>query len=63
MPVPHFGHFPFNAGLPFFKVTFTAFGSSCFALHLTQYIVAIDSLHLLLETLNEFMSVVFLRPA
>jgi len=41
IPVPHTGHLPFIAGLPFFSVTGTAFGSSCFALHFTQYIVAI----------------------
>lgn len=35
--VPHTGHVPFVAGLPFFKVT--GFGSfiSRFALHFTQY--------------------------
>jgi len=47
IPVPQVGHFPFNAGFPFFKVTFVAFGSSFFARHFTQYIVAIVCFHLL----------------
>ena len=38
IPVPHTGHLPFIAGLPFFMVTGCAFGSSRFARHLTQYI-------------------------
>lgn len=47
IPVPHVGHLPFIAGLPFFKVTATAAGSSFFARHFTQYIVAIVVIHLL----------------
>lgn len=35
------GHFPFIAGFPFFIVTFTAAGSSLFARHFTQYMLAI----------------------
>jgi len=46
IPVPHVGHLPFIAGLPFFKVTATAAGSSFFARHFTQYIVAIVVIHL-----------------
>ena len=41
IPVPHVGHLPFIAGLPFLSVTGTAFGSSLFSRHFTQYIVAI----------------------
>ena len=41
IPVPQTGHLPLRAGLPFFMVTFCAFASSLFALHLTQYIDAI----------------------
>jgi len=40
IPVPQTGHLPFIAGLPFFIVTASAFGSSRFARHLTQYISA-----------------------
>lgn len=47
IPVPQTGHLPFIAGLPFFIVTFTALGSSRFARHFTQYMVAIVSFHLL----------------
>lgn len=42
IPVPQTGHLPFIAGLPFFIVTASAFGSSRFARHLTQYISAMD---------------------
>lgn len=45
MPVPQTGHFPFMAFFPFFIVTAWALGSSLFALHFTQYIDAINSLH------------------
>ncbi len=41
MPVPQVGHFPFKAGLPFLRVTLSGFSTSFFALHFTQYIVAI----------------------
>lgn len=41
--VPQTGHLPFIAGLPFFMVTATASGSSLFARHFTQYILAIIS--------------------
>ena len=42
MPVPHTGHLPFIAGLPFFMVTLTALGSSLLVRHLTQYMDAIN---------------------
>lgn len=48
IPVPQVGHFAFWAGLPFFMVTFSAFETSFFALHFTQYIDVIrffTSLH------------------
>ncbi len=35
--VPHTGHLPFVAGLPFFRVTGLASFISRFALHFTQY--------------------------
>lgn len=47
MPVPQTGHFPFIAGLPFFMVTLSGLSTSLLVRHLTQYIVAIDSSHLL----------------
>ena len=39
--VPQVGQVPLRAGFPFFMVTPTAFGSSFFARHLTQYMLAI----------------------
>jgi len=42
IPVPQTGHFPFIAGFPFFMVTLTALGSSLFARHFTQYMLAIN---------------------
>lgn len=39
IPVPHFGHSPFMAILPFFILTFFGFFISLFALHFTQYAV------------------------
>lgn len=54
MPVPHVGHLPFIAGFPFFIVTFTALGSSLFARHFTQYMLAIilftPSLYMMYES-------------
>lgn len=47
IPVPQVGHFAFIAGLPFFIVTFSGLATSFFALHFTQYIDAIVSIHLL----------------
>jgi hypothetical protein len=35
--VPHFGHTPRVAGLPFFRVTFWGFFISTLDLHLKQY--------------------------
>lgn len=35
--VPHTGHVPFDAGLPFFRVTLFGSFISRFALHFTQY--------------------------
>lgn len=46
IPVPQSGHFDFKAGLPFFMVTFSGLSTSFFALHLTQYMLAICN-HLL----------------
>jgi hypothetical protein len=46
IPVLQTGHFAFNAGLPFFMVTFSGLATSLFALHFTQYIDAIYLIHL-----------------
>ena len=35
--VPHFGHVPLVAGLPFFRTTCSSFLISTFSLHFTQY--------------------------
>ncbi|HUQ85146.1 MAG TPA: hypothetical protein VM077_02380 [Candidatus Limnocylindrales bacterium] len=43
IPVPQSGHFDFKAGLPFFIVTFSGLSTSFFALHLTQYMLAINN--------------------
>jgi len=40
--VPHLGQVPFNAGLPFFSLTFFGFFISLFFLHFTQYAVVIS---------------------
>lgn len=37
MLVPHVGHVPLTAGLPFFSLVSLGFFISLFALHLTQY--------------------------
>ncbi len=37
--MPHLGHSPFVAGLPFFILTFFGFFISRLVLHLTQYAV------------------------
>ncbi len=61
IPVPHTGHLPFIAGLPFFNVTGTAVGSSRFARHLTQYMLDIFLSPPFTKNLTKIYKVNFVR--